>query len=457
MPTAISMPRLGMTMEEGTVVRWPLSVGDPVQKGALVLVIESEKNEVDIEAPASGFFRHVYIQEGETVPCGALLGAITETADEPFDAGAFHAAEHRPEEAAGGGLQVKTAGGGLQVKTAGGGLQVKSAPAPGAPRPAGERAEPPVAPAARAAARKLAIDPRRVPGTGPGGRVTKQDVEAFAVAREALLPVGGGVSLEVLAEGEGDPVLLLPGLGTDVSSFARQTPMLVERFRVHGVNPRGVGLSDAPEAEVYEVAQTAADASRVCEGPAHVIGASLGAAAAIELALAHPDAVRSLTLITPFVLATPRLLALGDGWRRLATEASPEALAAGLLPWFFSSAFLADEAVRSRTLRGLARTVSRVPAPTIGRMAAGLTRWSGSRSLDLGRITTPTLVIAAGEDLLTPAAEQVAEAIPGAKRLVVEGAGHAVALEAPDAVNEAIAAHLAESTRGRARSAFEST
>ncbi len=425
MATAISMPKLGMTMEEGTVVQWPLSPGDPVEKGELLLIIESEKNEVDIESPASGFFRHIYVEEGDTVPCGSLLGAITETEDEDFDADAFHAAEDRPENKGGGALEVKVA--------------PKAAAAAATPA---ARADKPVAPAARGTAKKLGIDPQDVAGTGPGGRVTKEDVEAYASAREALVPVAEGVSLEVLALGDGDPVVLLPGLGTDVSAFARQTPMLAERFHVLGVNPRGVGLSDAPDADVYDVAQTAADAAATFEGAAHIVGASLGSAAAIELALSYPDKVKSLTLITPFVDASPRLVAIGEGWRRAAAETTPETLAATLLPWFFSASFLGDAAARGRTLRGLAQTVARVPARTLDRMTAGLEAWSGTRASSLGQIAVPTLVVVAGEDLLTPGAEAIAAGIPGATVLVVDGAGHAVALEAGDAVNDALASHL---------------
>ncbi|MEO1935988.1 MAG: alpha/beta fold hydrolase, partial [Myxococcales bacterium] len=96
----------------------------------------------------------------------------------------------------------------------------------------------------------------------------------------------------------------------------------------------------------------------------------------------------------------------------------------------------------ARTLRGLAQTVARVPATTLDRMITGMLSWSNSRSADLSRISVPTLVIAASEDLLVPDSELIAQAIPGATLLVVEGAGHAVALEFPDLVNQAITAHL---------------
>ena len=426
MATAIAMPRLGMTMEEGKVVAWPLDLGTRVEKGEVVVVIESEKAEVDVEATAAGFFRHIYVEVDEVVPCATLLGALTDTPDEPFDAGAF-AREH------------------------GGPAEAPRRPAPAiAPVAAAPAAEParaggrvPVSPAARALARKLGVDPALVTGSGPGGRVTKADIEAWAAAREALAPVAEGVSLEVRAQGEGDPVLLLPGFGADVSVFARQVPELALTHRVLGVNPRGVGLSDAPEQERYDVAQAASDAAAVSEVPAHVVGASLGAAVAIELALTHPERVRSLTLVTPFVEAGPRLLAVTDGWCHLAAEVAPATLARALLPWFFSSAFLADERARERTLRGLAETAARVPAATLARSAAGLRAWSGTRGERLSEIAAPTLVVAGGGDLLTGGGEAIAAAIPGARCVVVAEAGHAVALEAPEPVNRAIRDHLA--------------
>ena len=205
----------------------------------------------------------------------------------------------------------------------------------------------------------------------------------------------------------------------------------------------GVGLSDAPEAERYDVSEMAGDAASVAGGAVDVIGASLGAAVAIEMAIAHPEAVRSLTLITPFTEAGARLLAVLDAWCDLGAAVGPESIARALLPWLFSPDFLADDRARARTLRGLAAIAARVPAATLARSAAGLRAWSGSRTADLPKISVPTCVIGGGGDLLTPAADAVAQAIPGAAFILVPDAGHAVGLEAPETVNDAIAAHLA--------------
>jgi pyruvate dehydrogenase E2 component (dihydrolipoamide acetyltransferase) len=412
------MPKLGMTMEEGTVVEWRAAPGGRVEKGRVVLVIESEKNEAEIEATASGFLRHVYVAPGAVAPCGALLAALTESADEAFDAAAFAALETPAVPKA-----VPRAA-------------PSAAAASGPPRTVERKA---IAPAARALAKKLGLDAEAVPGSGPGGRVTREDVEACAAARERLVPVAPGVALEVLREGQGASLLLIPGFGTDVSSFALVTPRLAGRFAVLAMNPRGVGASDGPAGDVPALA---ADAAAVIGaaggGPAHVVGASLGAAAALELALTRPELVRSLVLVTPFVTATPRLRAVVDAWARVAAEARPATLARVLAPLLFSDALLADEAARERTLRGLAAACARIPAATLERMAAALAAWSGTRAKDLSRVAAPTLVLAAGADLLTPDGEAIARAIPGARCTVVPGVGHALASEAAGELADAL-------------------
>lgn len=441
MATPIVMPRLGMSMREGRVVAWPVEPGERVAKGCPVVVIESEKAEVEVEAIASGVLRHVYVPAGETVPCGTLLGAIVEDPDEAFDAEAFRRTHERvdgsavaraPRERA----AAPRAGGAASGPAGAGGRGLAGAP---------------ISPAARARARALGLDPSQVAGTGPGGRVTREDVEAHAARLATRVEVAPGVALEVLVEGRGDPVLLLPGFGSDVAAFARQTPGLAERHRVIGVNPRGVGASgDAAGGERHDPATMAADALAAADARTpeaarlHLLGASLGAAVAIELALAHPERVRSLVLVTPFLVASPRLLAVLETWRRLGGQVAPAELAAALLPWLLGAETLADAGARARFERGLAAMAARVPAATLARQAEGLRAWSGRRSAsDLARLAAPVLVIAGGEDLLVPDAPALAAAILGAQCVRVDGAGHAVALEAPEAVNAALAAHLA--------------
>jgi pimeloyl-ACP methyl ester carboxylesterase len=425
--TPIGMPKLGMTMTEGRVVAWPLPLGAHVAKGAVVLVIESEKAEVEIEAPAAGYLRHVYVEADRMVPCGTLLAALTASPDESFDADAFRREHDHPERATPGPAALRTAS------------------VPGSPVAAMSGV--PVTPAARALAKRHGIDVAKVAGSGPQGRVTREDVEAYVAARERLVPVGGGVALEVFVQGAGDAVVLVPGFGSDASMFAALVPALAAGHRVIGVNPRGIGLSEAPDEAAYDVATVAREVLGTAGEAPHVVGASLGAAVAVEAALTAPERVRSLTLITPFVEASARLLAVLDAWCRVAAEGSAPTLAAMLLPWLFSADLLADRRARDRALRGLTEMVGRVPPASLPRYAAGLRAWSGRRRADLVRLAVPTLVVAGADDLLTPDAREVAEAIPGARFLGIGGAGHAVALEAPDAVGAVLLEHLCAGAR----------
>src|SRR6478672_6453726 len=91
MATAVTMPRLGLTMVEGTVVEWKAQPGDAVEKGQIILVIESEKVEVEVEAFSGGTLAAIYVEPGATVPIGSLLGAVTDP-NESFDRDAFERA-----------------------------------------------------------------------------------------------------------------------------------------------------------------------------------------------------------------------------------------------------------------------------------------------------------------------------------------------------------------------------
>lgn len=75
-PTPIVLPKAGMNMVEATVVAWHKSPGDAVEKGEPIVEIETDKVEMEIEAPASGVLREVLVGVDEDAPVGATLGLI---------------------------------------------------------------------------------------------------------------------------------------------------------------------------------------------------------------------------------------------------------------------------------------------------------------------------------------------------------------------------------------------
>jgi len=97
MATMITMPKLGLTMTEGTVLEWKKNEGDPLKKGEVVLVVATEKLTYEVEAPDDGLLLRIAVKAGETVPVGAILGAIGEKGEEP-DLGAAGVEEVPPAE-----------------------------------------------------------------------------------------------------------------------------------------------------------------------------------------------------------------------------------------------------------------------------------------------------------------------------------------------------------------------
>ncbi len=166
----IQLPKLAITMEEGTVVRWLKREGDPIVKGEPVVEIETEKANAEIEATCNGFLKKIAVKEGEAAPVEAVLAYVaTDEAElkSPFEPAV-------PE---------------LKPKAP----VLSTKPPPKTPHrpPKGPAARPkgPVraAPAARRLARELSLDLASIPGTGPGGRILPKDVRR-AQAATAELP-----------------------------------------------------------------------------------------------------------------------------------------------------------------------------------------------------------------------------------------------------------------------------
>jgi pyruvate dehydrogenase E2 component (dihydrolipoamide acetyltransferase) len=157
MSTEFIMPKLGLTMEEGTILEWLVEDGTEITQGMAVLRIETDKVESDVESPGAGRFHRVGNQ-GDTYPCGALIGYLLADGEEPPVAKV--PASPAPVAAQTSSPVASSAPIASNVATL--------------PRREGRLF---ASPNARRVAKELGIDIETVVGSGPEGRITSEDVE----------------------------------------------------------------------------------------------------------------------------------------------------------------------------------------------------------------------------------------------------------------------------------------
>uniref|UniRef100_A0A0D6QXW4 Dihydrolipoamide acetyltransferase component of pyruvate dehydrogenase complex n=1 Tax=Araucaria cunninghamii TaxID=56994 RepID=A0A0D6QXW4_ARACU len=182
----IFMPALSSTMTEGKIVSWIKSEGDTLSKGESVVVVESDKADMDVETFYDGILAAIVVAEGEVAPVGAPIGILAETEAEIAEAKAKAA-----QASAGAGAPPPA--------------PEPAAPAPPPPPQAATAAAPPppvaAAPSGRIVAtpyaKKLAkqhkVDLASVAGTGPAGRITAEDVERAAGLTPSVAPAAAVV------------------------------------------------------------------------------------------------------------------------------------------------------------------------------------------------------------------------------------------------------------------------
>eukprot|EP00536_Pseudo-nitzschia_multiseries_P001234 jgi/Psemu1/180577/e_gw1.15.200.1 len=207
----VFMPALSSTMKEGKVVSWLKSEGDEIEAGEAIMVVESDKADMDVEAFEDGFLAKIIIDEGEVAPVGAAVALIAASEDEieavAAGGGAAPAAAVEAEPAA-------------EPASASAAAAAAAAPAAAAPAAAAPKAAAaPVArapgarivasPLAKKKAEEIGLDLSTVAGTGPDGRITAADVEnaakggapaAAAAAKPAAAPAKPAPSGESAVE-----------------------------------------------------------------------------------------------------------------------------------------------------------------------------------------------------------------------------------------------------------------
>jgi pyruvate dehydrogenase E2 component (dihydrolipoamide acetyltransferase)/2-oxoglutarate dehydrogenase E2 component (dihydrolipoamide succinyltransferase) len=174
----IAIPKLGMTMKEAKVVAWMFNEGDRVEKGQIVMQVETAKVTHDVEAQDTGFL-HILVPPGETHPVGAAVGQLAETEAELAE------------------LQAQTPAPDVTAAA-----PVEQAAEPSAPAPA-PAAGPPgrvrISPLAKRLAEESNLDYTTVAGSGPNGRIVKEDIEKALAAGP---PAAGAAPAAVAWTGE---------------------------------------------------------------------------------------------------------------------------------------------------------------------------------------------------------------------------------------------------------------
>jgi 3-oxoadipate enol-lactonase len=258
----------------------------------------------------------------------------------------------------------------------------------------------------------------------------------------------GEIELDYERSGTGPPLLLIMGLsGTALSWGEPFLAQLRQDFDVIAYDHRGIGASSRLDGPIT-IREMAADAAGLLEAleldSAHVLGISMGGMIAQELALAHPERVRTLTLGCTYCGGPGSVRAAEEVWARVigaGRSGDRELVLRTMWEINVSAEFAADEAERQRFVeRALSRRVAVEVIEQQARAAA-----AHDTSSRLGEIELPTLVIHGTEDQMIPVSNghMIAQLIPGAPLEILDGVGHMFFLERPERSTELLRAHVA--------------
>jgi pimeloyl-ACP methyl ester carboxylesterase len=266
----------------------------------------------------------------------------------------------------------------------------------------------------------------------------------------------GGTTLHYATSGAGEPILLIPGLGLDHSYYRFGMPLLARHLQVLAVDPRGIGRSTKPPPP-YTVEAWADDFAVMIDklgfGPIHVLGSSLGGSMALALAQRHPGKVKSLMVVGGFSeLDRATELNFRLRLRLIEKLGMSDEVADYMGLWTLTRKFINSDAGYA-TMRANQDIIRANSAESYSAFVEALLKWGRCQpgqereakfTTLLDSIALPTLVVTSDNDHLIPKelSDLIAARIPGAKLVVMPGAGHIPFMEQPAEVVRIVLAFL---------------
>lgn len=238
----VVMPKMGDTMEEGKILRWIKKEGDEVAKGDAIAEIETEKVNIEVESFAEGVLRKIIVPEGESAPVGAPI-ALTGTASEPIPAEFAGDAQAAAPERSGAQAEAAPVVASTSAREAGQNVT------PSVETPAGATpATPPahenghqtvsngrifISPIARRIAAEHNLDVRTIQGTGPGGRIIREDVlDALKQQETGAARIPAQPAVPAAAAGEEVEAIPLSNMRKTIARRLQQSMQTAPHFYV---------------------------------------------------------------------------------------------------------------------------------------------------------------------------------------------------------------------------------
>jgi pimeloyl-ACP methyl ester carboxylesterase len=290
---------------------------------------------------------------------------------------------------------------------------------------------------------------------GPSGRSPWLDIDWRTHQRWVSVR---GQPVNTIDLGDGPPLVFVHGLSGSWPNWLEQLPVFADAHRVIAMDLPGFGHSPMPRESI-----TISGYARLLDGlldelgvdAAAVVGNSMGGFVSAELAIAFPERVERLVLVSPAGLSTYRH---PRGTRALPTLHRLERIVAAYTAWLASKSDTVTRhpLLRNATLGLVTRHPSRLPAPLAAEQLRGAGKPGFIQALEanldydfrhrLPEIACPTLIVWGDEDRVITVRDAAvfAELIPGSRKIVYEDTGHMAQIERPDTFNALLREFLGE-------------